>query len=144
MPPSVLRVVLASTTVLLVLLLLATGSPHTSLGTVHASVSSDRAAGRTLFHEKGCEHCHGIDGVGGEKGPNLSAVGRQLKPDQIHTQILNGGDSMPAFADVLAPDEINLLVDYLSAKKKVTKSRRATGAPAQPVPKPDTGGSDDQ
>ena len=59
-------------------------------------------------------------------------------------QILNGGDSMPAFADVLALGEVDLLVDYLSAKKKAVKSHRTTGVPAPPAAKPDNGGSDDQ
>ena len=118
--------------------------PRRSSATVHASAKTDQAAGQALFHEKGCEHCHGIDGSGGEKGPNLSGVGHKLKPAAIQTQILNGGESMPAFADVLAPDDVKLLVEYLSAKKKVVRTKGAATAPAKPAAKPDSGGSDDQ
>jgi mono/diheme cytochrome c family protein len=114
------------------------------LQSVHASVASDRSTGRALFHEKGCEHCHGIDGLGGEKGPDLAGIGKKLKPDQLKAQILHGGDAMPPFADVLAPDEIKLLVDYLSAKKKAVKVQSAIGNKGSPVPPPNSGGSDDQ
>ncbi len=145
MSPSVLRLALAPPAVLLVLLLFTPGSSHVTRGAVHASVSSDHVAARALFHEKGCEHCHGVDGLGGEKGPNLSGVGRELKPDQIRKQILEGGDAMPPFADALAPSETDLLVSYLSTRKKIVKARGPAGAPVQqPVPKPDRGGSDDQ
>ena len=129
---------------LLALLVFAPGLSHATRGAVHASVGSDRVAARALFHEKGCEHCHGVDGVGGEKGPNLSGVGRELKPDQIRRQILEGGDAMPPFADVLAPSETDLLVGYLSSRKKVVTSHEPTGTPVKPVPKSDSGGSDDQ
>lgn len=111
---------------------------------VHASAKVDRAAGQALFHEKGCEHCHGVDGVGGEKGPTLYGVGRKLKPAQIRTQILNGGDAMPAFADVLAPDDVSLLVEYLSAKKKVIRVKGSVVPAGKPASQPNTGGSDDQ
>ena len=144
MPPSVRRLTFASLAVLLGSLLFALGSSQSAVSAVHASVGSDRIAGRALFHEKGCEHCHGVDGIGGEKGPDLSGVGRELKPDKIRTQILEGGGAMPPFADVLAPGETDLLVSYLSARKKVVKSHGAPVAPVKPAPKPDTGGSDDQ
>ena len=112
---------------------------------VYASARVNQAAAQALFHEKGCEHCHGVDGVGGEKGPSLSGVGRKLTPDQIQRQIREGGEGMPPFADVLVPDEVKDLVDYLSTKKK--KPRKASSADAakpSPATKPDTGGSDDQ
>ena len=140
---SVSRTTLASAAALLGSLVLASTMSQ-STPAVHASVTSDRAAGGALFHEKGCEHCHGANGIGGEKGPNLSGVGRELKRDEIQKQILNGGDAMPAFADALSPDETKLLVDYLSAKRKVVKSQGAAGSSLPSAPKPNTGGSDDQ
>ena len=111
---------------------------------VYASAKTDRAAGLALFHEKGCEHCHGVDGIGGEKGPSLAGVGRKRKPAEIETQILHGGDAMPPVADVLAPSDVTLLVEYLSAKKKVSKDKPLTPAVAKPSAVPATGGSDDQ
>ncbi len=78
-----------------------------------------------LFHEKGCEHCHGVDGRGGDLGPNLSTVGKRLTKQQIEHQIYDGGAAMPAFRDALQPDEIKDLVDYLHAKRKAPKSAAA-------------------
>jgi mono/diheme cytochrome c family protein len=78
-----------------------------------------------LFHEKGCEHCHGPNGSGGDLGPDLSTVGRRLKKEQIEHQIHDGGASMPAFGDVLQPDEIKELVDFLYAKRKAVKGAKS-------------------
>ena len=86
-----------------------------------ASSSGSRTLGATLFHEKGCEYCHGADGVGGDRGPNLSTVGKRLSKQQIEHQIQNGGKVMPPFRDVLQLDEFNSLVEYLSAKRKASK-----------------------
>ena len=115
-------------------------SPPVALGAVSAS----QAAGQALFHEKGCEHCHGADGVGGETGPSLASVGRTLKPAQIEKQILDGGGAMPAFANALAPDEVSALVTFLETKRQ--KVRKVRGAPVKSAPpvKPDSGGSNDQ
>ena len=69
--------------------------------------------GPTLFRERGCSHCHAIEGVGGDKGPDLSGVGRRIKKDEIQRQIVQGGDAMPAFGQVLPSEEIAALVKYL-------------------------------
>ncbi len=34
---------------------------------------ADPVRGKTLFRERGCESCHGINGVGGKTGPDLGA-----------------------------------------------------------------------
>ncbi len=79
-------------------------------------------SGPELFHEKGCEHCHGANGVGiPGKGPSLLTVGKRLKKDAIEKQIRNGGQSMPAFGDALQPDEITVLVNMLAKQKKAPK-----------------------
>jgi mono/diheme cytochrome c family protein len=88
---------------------------------VHAYPNESKKSGATLFHEKGCEHCHGADGRGGDLGPDLSTVGRRLKKERIERQIRGGGAAMPAFGDVLQPDEIKDLVDFLHAKRKAPK-----------------------
>ena len=143
MPRSAVRITTVAAAGALSALLVVSSRPSPHLRAVHASVATNRAAGRSLFAEKGCEHCHGVDGIGGEKGPNLSGVGRERKPEEIRTQILQGGNAMPPFVDVLAPDEVKLLVDYLSAKKKAVRAN-APVAPAASAPRPDSGGSDDQ
>lgn len=103
--------------------------PGRSTPAVHAA-SNRSKSGATLFHEKGCEHCHGVDGRGGELGPNLSVVGKRLNKAQIEHQIHYGGAAMPAFGEVLQQDEIKDLVDFLHAKRKAPKG---TAHPVQAV-----------
>jgi mono/diheme cytochrome c family protein len=87
------------------------------------------ASGAALFHEKGCEHCHGANFAGiADKGPSLLTVGRRLKKDAIAKQIHDGGRQMPAFGDALQPDEISALAEMLAKKKKAPK-----GVPATPA-----------
>jgi len=115
------RILIASSFVA-VLIALACSLPRPSTSVVHAYSSESKKAGATLFHEKGCEHCHGVNGRGGELGPDLSTVGKRLSKQKIENQIHNGGAAMPAFGDVLQPDEIKDLVDFLHAKRKAPKS----------------------
>jgi mono/diheme cytochrome c family protein len=108
-----------------------TGSlPHPS--EVQAAPNLD--AGATLFHERGCEHCHGVNGVGGGLGPDLSGVGKRLKKPQIEHQIHDGGGGMPAFGEVLQPDEITALVEFLHAKRSGPKNPKPVQAPAPTPP----------
>jgi mono/diheme cytochrome c family protein len=98
---------------------------------VEASSKQDRQAGAALFHEKGCEHCHGVDGVGTDRAPSLTTVGKRRKQAQIVQQIEQGGKGMPAYGDVLQPEEIKWLAEFLHAKRKAPK-----GQPSQPPPTP--------
>ncbi|HEX5283367.1 MAG TPA: cytochrome c [Bryocella sp.] len=93
---------------------------------VHAFSRKERAQAKTLFREKGCEHCHGIAGVGTQLGPSLTTVGKHLSKAEIEQQIKDGGKQMPAFGDVLSPDEMKDLVDYLVHKKKAPKGASKT------------------
>lgn len=102
---------------------------------VHAYTSESKKSGATLFHERGCEHCHGVDGHGGELGPDLSTVGKRLKKQRIEQQIREGGAAMPAFGDVLQPDEIKDLVDFLRAKRKVPKHATSPAGASSPTAK---------
>ncbi len=88
--------------------------------------------GATLFHESGCEHCHGADGRGTDRGPDLGMVGKRLKKLQIEHQIHDGGGGMPSFAEALQPDDITALVEFLATKKKLPKG----AAPYHPAPTP--------
>jgi mono/diheme cytochrome c family protein len=91
-----------------------------------------RAAGAAVFHDKGCEHCHGLDGIGSDRGPDLSTVGKRWKKNRIAQQIVNGGGGMPPFGTALRPDEVKQLVDYLSAKRKSPKAAKPpVAAPAE-------------
>ncbi len=91
--------------------------------------------GATLFRERGCSHCHEIEGVGGDKGPDLSGVGRRLKKGEIERQIVQGGDAMPAFGQVVPSEEIAALVGYLHRckDKRIPAKKPAEPAAAAPA-----------
>jgi mono/diheme cytochrome c family protein len=99
---------------------------------VHAPAMNNKDLGATLFEQKGCEHCHRVNGHGGDLGPDLSTVGKRLKKEQIEHQIHDGGAAMPAFGDILQPDEIRDLVDFLHTKRKVPKKVLPTAKPSKP------------
>jgi mono/diheme cytochrome c family protein len=94
-----------------VFLLILTLAP--SLPALAASTAEQLARGAQVFADNGCEHCHTIRKKGGDKGPDLSGVGRRLNETQIKTQILQGGKTMPPFAEVLQKSETEDLVAYL-------------------------------
>jgi len=96
-----------------------------------ASSKEQRTRGAALFASSGCQHCHTIGSVGGHRGPNLSNIGRTAKKAAIRNQIVNGSNVMPAFGEVLQPQEINDLIAYLHSCRK--KPAKAAPAPA-PVP----------
>ncbi|MBA3945960.1 MAG: cytochrome b N-terminal domain-containing protein [Herpetosiphonaceae bacterium] len=85
--------------------------------------------GAGLFHSKGCENCHMVAGYGGQRGPNLTAVGQRLSQAQMTTRILNGGNNMPAYGGSLTPDQLNALVAFLSSRRPpaVTQPGVASG-----------------
>src|SRR5579859_4104367 len=101
---------------------------------VHALSKKAQAAGAAVYKDKGCQHCHGDDLAGTERGPDLSAIGKKWHKDRIEQQISEGGNGMPAFDAVLQPDEVKLLVDYLSAKRKPARKvpGAKTAAPVNP------------
>ena len=112
------RQVVGKTLLAMAVLVIVAGVPGS-----HANAASNagRAVGAEIFKQNGCEHCHGSDGVGTERGPSLSTVGKRLKKDQIEQQIRDGGKQMPPFKDVLNDEDTHKLVDYLAHKKKAPK-----------------------
>jgi mono/diheme cytochrome c family protein len=85
-----------------------------------SKTKADEEAGAVLFRDKGCSYCHGANGTGGKKGPNLSNIrtDKLWTPAKITSQILNGGQKMPPFSDSLTDAEIAQLVAYLRAKQR--------------------------
>lgn len=81
----------------------------------HASKAEERDHGALLFHSHGCERCHSITGVGGDRAPDLSSVGERRSADQIRKQILNGGNGMPPFKDIFSKGEVRDLVAFLNS-----------------------------
>jgi mono/diheme cytochrome c family protein len=84
---------------------------------VSASSRKERQHGAALFASSGCQHCHMIGSVGGNRGPDLSGVGRIKSKAAIRQQIVTGSKVMPAFGDILQPVEIDDLVAFLQSCK---------------------------
>lgn len=77
--------------------------------------------GAALFKENNCFECHQLQGVGGDTGPNLDAVGSRLSPEQIAgiittPQSVNPQSVMPSFDD-LSPDDVMAIADFLAKQK---------------------------
>jgi cytochrome c oxidase cbb3-type subunit III len=93
--------------------------------------SSALANGRQLLASN-CAACHGIDGKGSERAPNIAdgAHVRQLSDAQIEHIIANGipGTGMPAFH--LLPDSgIRDLIAYLRSLEGATNTVKLPGNP---------------
>lgn len=72
--------------------------------------------GQRIFTSS-CAGCHGLDGKGGERAPNLAAGAVQQLPDrEIFRIVKNGipGTAMPAF-NTLGYSELHALVIYVRA-----------------------------
>lgn len=82
---------------------------------LHAAGPSAQQRGAQDFHTQGCERCHSITGVGGDRAPDLGSVGVRRSPGLIRRQILRGGHGMPPFAKVLPTREVDDLVAFLSS-----------------------------
>jgi mono/diheme cytochrome c family protein len=94
--------------------------------------STPAARGAELFASKGCAHCHGPAGIGGEIGPDLQMVRKRMTASAMVKQISDGGQAMPAFRDSLSTEEIDDLVAYLRAKRKLVRLPHKPVPPADP------------
>jgi ubiquinol-cytochrome c reductase cytochrome b subunit len=86
--------------------------------------------GAVVLQNKQCRNCHALDGIGGRRGPDLSAVGMRLTRDQIIDQISNGtpgGGNMPAYGKQIKPAQMNALTEFL------VSLRPPDQAPARPA-----------
>jgi len=73
--------------------------------------------GAAVLQIKQCRNCHALEGVGGQRGPDLTEVGGHMTRDQLIDQISNGtpgGGNMPAFGKQMNPAEMDALVDFLT------------------------------
>jgi ubiquinol-cytochrome c reductase cytochrome b subunit len=76
------------------------------------------AEGAKLFHQHACLNCHLIDQYGGRRGPDLSYVADRLSKSDLIIRIVNGGTNMPAFGNMLKPDEMNAIVAFLETRHR--------------------------
>jgi ubiquinol-cytochrome c reductase cytochrome b subunit len=92
--------------------------------------------GALVFQNKSCRNCHALEGRGGRRGPDLTAVGTRLTRDQLIDQVSNGtpgGGNMPAYGKQISAVEMTALVAFL-------ENLRPEGMPAaEPATRP-TGG----
>jgi mono/diheme cytochrome c family protein len=83
--------------------------------TAYAVSADARHRGATVFQTKGCERCHSILGIGGDRAPDLGRVGQRKTATQIRTQIVDGGHGMPPFGKVLSKSEVKDVVAFLAS-----------------------------
>lgn len=89
--------------------------------------------GSIVIQQKQCRNCHAIDGIGSQRGPDLSEVGTRLTAPQLTRQVIQGGGNMPAYGKNLAPYEIDAVVAYMvSLRPKGVPPARDSTLPAVP------------
>ena len=71
--------------------------------------------GLVVMQRMQCRNCHAIDGVGGQRGPDLADVGRRMTRDQLVRQVIQGGGNMPAYGNNLSPYEVEAVVSYMAS-----------------------------
>jgi len=57
-----------------------------------------------------------LEGIGGQRGPDLTRVGTRLTRGQLIDQVSNGtpgGGNMPAYGKQISPTEMTALVEFL-------------------------------
>jgi ubiquinol-cytochrome c reductase cytochrome b subunit len=72
--------------------------------------------GALVFQNKQCRNCHALEGSGGKRGPDLTAVGMRLTRDQLIDQVSNGtpgGGNMPAYGGQISAAEMAALAEFL-------------------------------
>jgi ubiquinol-cytochrome c reductase cytochrome b subunit len=91
--------------------------------------------GAAMFQNKQCRNCHALEGQGGRRGPDLTEVGLRLTPDQLIDQVSNGtpgGGNMPAYGKQMKPDEMTVLVEFLSSLRPLGVPPARSPAAPQP------------
>jgi mono/diheme cytochrome c family protein len=72
------------------------------------------AEGQRVY-DASCASCHGKGGGGGATGPKLSGVVEARYTLEEHIAVITegrGGSAMPAFRDLLTPEEIEAVARY--------------------------------
>lgn len=95
-----------------------------------AATSKANVRGQEIFNNHSCAKCHGVNGVNGDRAPDLQTVRNRMDAATIAKQIREGGKGMPPFGDQLSDKEVDDLVAYLRTKRKVIVPPPPVAAPA--------------
>jgi ubiquinol-cytochrome c reductase cytochrome b subunit len=91
--------------------------------------------GALVFQNNQCRNCHAIDGRGGHRGPDLTAIGTIQTQPQLVRQIIQGGGNMPAYGKNLSPEQIEALTTYLVSLRPPNRAPAQDSAmPEKPIP----------
>jgi cytochrome c oxidase cbb3-type subunit III len=97
-----------------------------------ATAADPSAIGRSLYNSN-CAGCHGLDGKGGEHGPNIATNPdvQHLQDQDVQRTVREGipAAGMPAFGSKFNPDQIAALVDHVRALQGHHKQVPVTGDP---------------
>lgn len=95
-------------------------------GTIIVTVGSmtpafaDAARGEQIYKSHQCSMCHKINGSGGKKGPDLSAVASTRDAAWLSKYLVNPKSMIPKGTmppAKVTPDEVRDLIDYLETLK---------------------------
>lgn len=83
-----------------------------------AGPAAAQEEGREVFLEAAepqCGVCHTLAdaGTAGEIGPDLDAL--ELTPERVHAAVTQGVGVMPAYQDVLTPEQIDAVAAYVAS-----------------------------
>lgn len=81
---------------------------------------ADAAKGAQLYRARQCSMCHKVNGSGGKKGPDLSAIGRQRDAEWLATYLVNPKSMIPKGSmppAKVTPAELKDVVEYLETLK---------------------------
>ena len=88
--------------------------------TVPQAVFADAAKGEPVYKSHQCSMCHKVNGSGGKKGPDLSAVGTQRDAEWLAKYLVNPKAMLPKGTmppAKVTPAELKDLVTYLETLK---------------------------
>ena len=61
-----------------------------------------------------CAGCHGVSGMGGNGGPDLTAIPSAKDGAAVMKQVQNGGGGVPAFKGTLSAKQIKDVTAYVT------------------------------
>ncbi|MDQ2745026.1 MAG: cytochrome b N-terminal domain-containing protein [Chloroflexota bacterium] len=116
-----------------------TGIPALPQALVSKLPSSQARAGAALMHHEACLACHMINGIGGQRGPDLSTVADRITTPQFIWRIARGGGAMPAYGNNISPTQMNELVAFLETRtahpQQASQASTGGGAPVRASPR---------